>query len=1476
MRPLCLRSGAAVCVLAVLIGGLMCQVAGQEKADVALPEGVRAVWDLDKAYRETTPTRERICINGLWRFRPAASDDEPVPPAGTGWGYFKVPGTWPLGAGRRETGPSQRIYAAEGWPDRLTDVDVAWYSREIKVPAQWQGRRIGIQAAWVNSYARVFVDGARVGDIVFPGGELDITAASKSGQPQQLAIQVFGRRLNADYTSFVTPAEGGAGRRGIGRRGLCGDVFLTSTSGAARIADVKVETSVRQWTLSIAATLEGLEPGKYYSLRARVTDKSEEVLAAESDRFTSDSLRNGRYVFSKGWKALKLWDMNTPQNQYDIAVELVQDGAVLDTYYPVRFGFREFWVEGRDFYLNGSRVHLRAEPLNSAQNDTATASYEGACETFKRLKWWGFNAAYTHNYGCSPGSHIAFEEILRAADDVGVALSFSLPQMRDYNWEGEKPEKRNGYERHVEYYARCAGNHPSVVMYSQNHNSLGYTDDENPQRIPLVLDGILPGDLREQIMRVYAREPILRQFDRVRPQYNHSGPSREMYTMNCYLNWTPMQERSEWFQPWSEYGARPLYLVEYGEPLYFSFGSNRGGQRAAGSRNVQQYYYTEWGSQIRGDATFELSEFEKAALRSEAARFRNEAAAGRARPGSGEDMRSDVPNLRGVQAQFIQGTWPYIRTVGLSGFNIWEESGLARLRRGVEAKAHDYVPDWEHLQRPGYSPDFCQPSASDSMPYSLGTRLEDWEPNVRGAALRRYNQPLLAYIAGERAHFTERSHNYLPGEVVEKQVVVLNDSREAVDCTCEWSANLPKGASGTSVVPVQPGRNERILVRFALPESDTAQTYKMQLRATFSTGEVQEDFFPFHVLAPVKVPRVKGRIALYDPQGETAKLLDELGLRFDTVQADADLSGYELSVIGKRALTVDGPAPDLSRVRDGLRGVIFEQEALPLERRLGFRVEEYGLRQVFARSLGHSILDGLSNDNLHDWRGEATLLPPSMPAGNVNSFPMIQWCGFTAPRPGRAGCRGNVSSVMIERPAAGDFLPLVQGGFALQYSPLMIYREGRGAVVFCQMDVTGRSEDEPTARRLVTNILEYADSYEPPPQRSAFYAGDPAGMEDLVKAGADVAVYGGQGLGDDRVMVLGPGAAARLGDSAGRVAAWVKGGGYALALGLSQEEASATLALPVRMEEKEHISCFFEPPAADTVLAGVGCGDVMTRDPRTVPLVASGAAVSGDGVLAVSEHGNVAFYQLPPWQFDYARFYNTKMAFQRSSFVVSRLLGNMGVRLRTPLLERFRSPLVLPPTPPKDVLGHIRIEQEDRAMYLPTEWKGLPLLSGGAPEGWTAPTFDDSKWRNIRAPGSWESQFEDLRNFDGVFLYRVKLTVPPEFVDGEATLVLGAVDDEDRTYVNGSLVGAINQQTNPNDYWEAARRYALAPGTLKAGENVIAVEVTDLRQTGGIMGFANIEDVPRVRTSHEDMRWLAGLYLDEPVSEDDPYRFYRW
>jgi hypothetical protein len=60
-------------------------------------------------------------------------------------------------------------------------------------------------------------------------------------------------------------------------------------------------------------------------------------------------------------------------------------------------------------------------------------------------------------------------------------------------------------------------------------------------------------------------------------------------------------------------------------------------------------------------------------------------------------------------------------------------------------------------------------------------------------------------------------------------------------------------------------------------------------------------------------------------------------------------------------------------------------------------------------------------------------------------------------------------------------------------------------------------------------------------------------------------------------------------------------------------------------------------------------------------------------VLAVGTKANVVFCQLAPWQFDYAQNYGLKRTFRRTAFLVTRLLGNLGVHGETPLLTRWSS-----------------------------------------------------------------------------------------------------------------------------------------------------------------------------------------------------------
>jgi hypothetical protein len=749
-----------------------------------------------------------------------------------------------------------------------------------------------------------------------------------------------------------------------------------------------------------------------------------------------------------------------------------------------------------------------------------------------------------------------------------------------------------------------------------------------------------------------------------------------MHTMNFYLNFVPPQELADWFGHWASKGVKPVFPCEYGVPFAWDWTMYRGwyrGKREWGSATVPwEFCLAEWNAQFLGDRAYRITEKEKRNLRWEAGQFR----AGKlwhrwdypTPVGS-----SDFDDQQEVFARYLTDAWRGHRTWGISANSPWEYAAFWKLRDGAERRRRELAVDWDNLQRPGFSPDYVAPRQGWM---SVDGERSDWVPTAAGRALLRNNRPLLAHVAGPADRFTTKDHNFLPGETVEKQLIVINDSREAVGCECEWSLALPRPAGGGKKVSVRAGEQERLPLRFELPATLAAGTYELTAKVRFGNGETQNDSFAVHVLPRPSGPAAGAKVALLDPGGETGKLLAALDVRFERVEAAADLSPYDVLIVGKGALTSDGQGPDVGRVRDGLKVIVFEQTAPVLEERFGFRVAEYGLRQVFRRVPDHPVLAGLGDEHLRDWRGEATLLPPRLRYTLRPRYgPTVRWCGLEVPRAWRCGCRGNVASVLIEKPARGDFLPVLDGGYSLQYSPLLEYRESKGMVLFCQVDVTGRTADEPAADALARNILHHVSAWKPAPRRTALYAGAGDGKKHLEAAGLSLTAYARDGLAADRVLIVGPGGGRDLAGDAAALAGWLKEGGHLLALGLGGAEAGSFLPFRVETTRGEHIAAYFEPPGMDSLLAGVGPADVHNRDPRELPLVSGGAAAIGNGVLAKAEKANVVFCQLVPWQFDQARQMNLKRTFRRVACLVTRLTANMGAAGSTPVLARFRSPV---------------------------------------------------------------------------------------------------------------------------------------------------------------------------------------------------------
>jgi sialate O-acetylesterase len=102
---------------------------------------------------------------------------------------------------------------------------------------------------------------------------------------------------------------------------------------------------------------------------------------------------------------------------------------------------------------------------------------------------------------------------------------------------------------------------------------------------------------------------------------------------------------------------------------------------------------------------------------------------------------------------------------------------------------------------------------------------------------------------------------------------------------------------------------------------------------------------------------------------------------------------------------------------------------------------------------------------------------------------------------------------------------------------------------------------------------------------------------------------------------------------------------------------------------------------------------------------------------------------------------------------------------------------------------------------------GLPTPS--AINAWKEISFNDNDWPRMQLPALWEQR--SLPNFDGVVWFRKTIMVTAADAGKAADLSLGAIDDNDETFINGVKVGATKG-------YNIKRVYRILPGTLREGK----------------------------------------------------------
>jgi sialate O-acetylesterase len=124
---------------------------------------------------------------------------------------------------------------------------------------------------------------------------------------------------------------------------------------------------------------------------------------------------------------------------------------------------------------------------------------------------------------------------------------------------------------------------------------------------------------------------------------------------------------------------------------------------------------------------------------------------------------------------------------------------------------------------------------------------------------------------------------------------------------------------------------------------------------------------------------------------------------------------------------------------------------------------------------------------------------------------------------------------------------------------------------------------------------------------------------------------------------------------------------------------------------------------------------------------------------------------------------------------------------------------------------------------VPTKDKGL--VNGVAV--YADASLNDTDWTEVSGAKTWEES--GYQSIDGVGWYRKTVELTADQAKKANEISLGAIDDNDITWINGVKIGATDQ-------YNTIRLYKISANTLKAGKNVISIRVVDTGGGGGLYG----------------------------------------
>jgi hypothetical protein len=527
--------------------------------------------DVSYTSNEASP-RETICLNGdTWQLAPAkkqpdGSYDGEVPPK-DGWEGSRVPiicmnpyfRNWflPVTGQGGPYGPTVTRKCAGNYKFNDARLEKGiWYRLSFNLPKDWEKGYLELILVEAKvSEVRVYLNGTLCGsDELYWGNKIIPLKGAKAGS-NTLEIFTSGTNLKGNK---------------LENWGLVGDILLQKIDTIC-VRDVWPITSWRNSELRTRTWIENHEkkPVKLTIKQFCVAEgRIRKIVGESSLTVQPETIYESEQ--KTPWTDAKVWGIGGEYgepNLYQLVTEIRDDSGKLRDRQTTRFGFREFWVEGTQFYLNGKRIILQGDIGFPYSNLRSFMSI-----FIPLIRQYNINILRMHD------SDQDTEVLPDVADEMGMLVYAQMYPELDSREGALSPEEFLAsplHQKNLQNYARMVKmfrNHPSVVIYSTDNEIFTQAWDK-PDKLASNIRNDRIGAFYEKFVKQMDPTRVMTR-DGDEGTWGHKGKWQEDPPCDTANYHYPEFDFDNFVRNWETvYDMRP---VIFGETMYTSYGSWNG------------------------------------------------------------------------------------------------------------------------------------------------------------------------------------------------------------------------------------------------------------------------------------------------------------------------------------------------------------------------------------------------------------------------------------------------------------------------------------------------------------------------------------------------------------------------------------------------------------------------------------------------------------------------------------------------------------------------------------------------------------------------------------------------------------------------------------------------------------------------------------------------------------------------------------